>query len=119
MEIYICNIAVDYIVTGILNSKPELNHLMNKIATTIPDKWEGVGYELGIRRRDMQRIKYGVCKPADITLTAYREIFGYWLDHELEQCTWTTVLNALASEQVGEERLARSIRQDLLQRDCN
>ena len=119
MEIYTCNIAVDYIVTGILNSKPELNYLTNKIATTIPDKWEEVGYELGIRRRDMQRIKCEACRATNLTLTAYREIFGYWLDHELEQCTWTTVLNALASEQVGEERLARSIRQDLLQRTCN
>ena len=70
-------------------------------------------------RRDMQRIKYEVCRATNITLTAYREIFSYWLDHELEQCTWTTVLSALASEQVGEEIKARSIRQDLLQRPCN
>ena len=92
---------------------------MNKIATAIREKWEEVGYELGIIRRDMQRIKYEALKTTNITLTAYREIFGYWLDHELERCTWTTVLNALASEQVREEPLARSIRQDLLQRGNN
>ena len=92
---------------------------MNKIATAIPDKWEEVGYELEIRRRDMQRIKYEVCRATNMTLTAYREIFDYWLNNELEHCTWTTVLKALASEQVGEEQLARRIRRDLLQKGYN
>ena len=92
---------------------------MNIIASEIPDKWEEVGYELEIRRRDMQRIKYEVCRATNMALTAYREIFSFWLDNELEQCTWTTVLKALASEQVGEEPLARKIRQDLLQKGYN
>ena len=104
------------IVIGILNSQPDLNQLMNKIARAIPEKWEEVGYELGIMRSDMQRIKYEALKTTSITITAYREIFAYWFSHALEQCTWTTVLNALASEQVGEEPLARRIRRDLLQK---
>ena len=82
-----------------------------KIATAIPDKWEAVGDELEIRRMHMQHIKYEACRSTNMALTAYREMFGYWLDNELEQCTWTTVLKALAS--IGEERLATRIRQDL------
>lgn len=111
-------LIVDYIVIGILNSKPELNQLMNKIAVVIPDKWEDFGYELGIGRRDMQRIKCESYNTTNSTRTAYRELFSHWLSHAVVngQCTWTAVLDALAAEQVGEETLAREIRQDLLQK---
>ena len=92
-------------VVGILKSKPELIDLMEKIATAIPAKWEEVGYALRIRLSS--------------TMTSYREVFNHWLSHAIEQCTWTAVLNALATRQVGERQLARGIRQDLLKRDCN
>ena len=91
---------------------------MNKIATVIPDKWEEVGYELGIERGDMQRIKFESCNTTNSTRTAYREVFDHWLRHAVVngQCTWTTVLHAIAAEQVGEEPLAQKIRQDLSQK---
>ena len=105
-------------VVGILKSKPELIDLMEKIATAIPAKWEEVGYALRIEREDMERIKSETIRLSS-TMTSYREVFNHWLSHTIEQCTWTAVLNALATRQVGERQLARGIRQDLLKRDCN
>ena len=88
-------------VVGILNSKPELIDLMEKIAAAIPAKWEEVGYALRIEREHMERIKSETIRLSS-TMTSYREVFNHWLSHALEQCTWTAVLKALATRQVGE-----------------
>ena len=93
-------------VVGILNRKPELIDLMGKIAAAIPAKWEEVGYALRIERDHMERIKSETIRLSS-TMTSYREVFDHWLSHALERCTWTTVLTALATRQVGEEQLAR------------
>ena len=105
-------------VVGIWNMKPQLNDLMERIAIRIPAKWEEVGYALGIKREHMEHIKSETIRLSS-TVTSYHEVFSHWLCHELEQCTWTTVLTALATRQVGEGQLARRIRQDLLKRCHN
>lgn len=105
-------------VVGIWNMKLQLNDLTEKIAAAIPAKWEEVGYALGIEREHMERIKSEMIRLSS-TVTSYREVFNQWLCHELEQCTWTTILTALATGQVGEPQLAREIRQDLLKRYHN
>ena len=85
---------------------------MEKIAVAIPQKWEEVGYALEIKSERMERIKYETNKPSN-TMTSYREVFKYWFSHA-EHRTWTAVLNALATEQVGAQPLAKKIRHDLL-----
>ena len=105
------------IVLGILNSEPKLNDLMNKVATAIPAKWEDVGYALGIEKGSMDRIKCETIRLSS-TITSYREVFNYWLSHTTHR-TWTVVLNALATEQVGAQQLARRIRHELLQQIPN
>ena len=105
-------------VVGILNSKPELLDLLERIAARIPAKWEEVGYALRIEREHMERIKSETLRLSS-TMTSYREVFNHWLSHALERCTWTVVLTALETRQVGEAPLARRIRQDLLKRGCN
>ena len=92
---------------------------MNKIATAIT-KWEEVGYALGIKRGSMERIKEETRAHSNIILSSFRAVFNYWLSHAgQKQCTWNTVLNALKTEQVGEEKLANRIRGDLLKQAFN
>ena len=119
MYYYHCLITIILyiIVLGILNSEPKLNDLMNKVATAIPAKWEDVGYALGIEKGSMDRIKCETIRLSS-TITSYREVFNYWLSHKTH-CTWTVVLNALATEQVGAQQLARRIRHELLQQIPN
>ena len=106
-------------VLGILNSEPELNDLMNKIATAIT-KWEEVGYALGIKRRSMEHIKEETRTHSNNILSSFRAVFDYWLSHAgQKQCTWNAVLNALKTKQVGEERLADRIRRELLKQAFN
>ena len=100
-----------------MSTKPILKDLMERIAVAIPAKWEEVGYALGIEREYMERIKWETIRLSS-TMASYREVFSYWLNHTLEHCTWTTVLDTLASKQVGEGPLTRMIRQDLLQKKC-
>ena len=115
-SILVCLIAfmIIIIVLGILNSEPGINDLMNKIATAIT-KWQEVGYALGIETGSMEHIKEETRTHSNIILSSFRAVFNYWLRHAgQKQCTWNTVLNALKTKQVGEEKLADKIRGELL-----
>ena len=91
-----------------LDSEPELSDLMNEVAAKIPSKWRDVGLQLGVDHGVLEGI-------ATISLGdtnyCYANVFTRWKNQNstTHPHTWLTIVQALQSRAVGEERLADKI----------
>ena len=96
-----------------LNSEPELSDLMKEVAAKIPGKWRDVGLQLG----SDQELLGGIASisPGD-TDHCYRNVFTRWKKQNstTHPYTWSTVVQALQTPAVGEERLADKIKIKLI-----
>ena len=96
-----------------LNSQPELPDLMNKVAAEIPSKWRSMGLQLGIEQLSVLD-GIAAISPGDIN-HCYSNVFTRWKNQNSTKYpyTWSTVVQALESPAVGEERLAGKIKEEL------
>ena len=81
---------------------------MENVATVIPDKWKRVGIALGLTQGQITAIeKHRLADPLD----CFAEVFHVWQQLSIPQqpVSWTTLMTALRSRTVGEERLANTI----------
>ena len=96
-----------------LNSEPELSDLMKEVAAKIPGKWRDVGLQLG----SDQELLGGIASisPGD-TDHCYCNVFTWWKNQNstTHPYTWSTVVQALQTPAVGEERLADKIKIKLI-----
>ena len=108
-----------YLQTGIhskyadgLGSKPELSDLMNEIAAKIPGKWRDVGLQLGLDQGALDGI--ALISPGN-TNHCYSNVFARWKNQNstTHPYTWSTILQALESETVGEKLLESKIKNEL------
>ena len=108
-----------YLQTGVhskysdgLGSKPELSDLMNEIAAKIPGKWRDVGLQLGLDQGVLDGI--ALTNQGD-TNHCYSNVFTRWKnqDSTTHPYTWSTVVQALESQTVGENQLASKIKNEL------
>ena len=91
-----------------LESAPELQDLMNKVAAKIPSKWRDMGLQLGVDQDVLEGI--ASISPGDIN-RCYSNVFTRWKNQNstTHPYTWSTIVQALKAPAVGEERLADKI----------
>lgn len=102
---------------GILNTEPDFNELMDKVAAKMPAQWEQVGSALGIPPETIVRIKNEMHGCTD-ALAGFRQVFLIWKRQTLDETkrTWKEIIRALESPQVGQNYWANRIKRELL--DC-
>ena len=93
-----------------VTSQPTLQQLLNNIAFPAEDKFIEIGLGLGFELQNLHAIeqqfnrKYSHC---------FLEMFDRWLKSGNDSVTWDTIFDVLASESVGWDDLAKSIRKRL------
>ena len=87
-----------------LNSPPEMNDLLNKVAEKTRDSWEKIGLQLQI---DHGRIK-SISRTQDPIL-CFAEVFDVWRKSGSPPYTWATIIDALRAPIVGEQQLAHEL----------
>ena len=95
-----------------LDSEPELSDLMNEVAANIPKRWRDVGLQLGLDPGVLKRI--ATISQGDTNL-CYVNVFTQWKKQTstTHPYTWSTVVRALKTPAVGEQRLADKIKSEL------
>ena len=95
-----------------LYSEPELPDLMNEVAAIIPGKWRDVAIQLGLDQGLLDGI--AIISPGD-TNHCYSNVFTRWRNQnsETHPYIWLTVVQALESQAVGEQRLADKLKNEL------
>ena len=95
-----------------MDSEPELSDLMNEIATEIPTKWRDVGIQLGLDQVVLDGI--ALISLGDIN-HCYSNVFTRWKNRNsaAHPYTWSTIVQALQTQAVGESRLADKIKSKL------
>ena len=91
-----------------LDSEPEPSDLLNEIAAEIPSKWRDMGQQLGLDHGVLEKI--ASISPKDTNL-CYSNVFTIWKNQNSTKhpYTWSTVVQALNANAVGEKRLASKI----------
>ena len=90
-----------------LKSEPELSDLMNEVAAVIPDKWQQVGIVLNMSDGDLASFVQLDSQKCFIS------VFTTWKNKQTSPYTWQTVVKALQSPTVGENKLAKDINSKL------
>ena len=86
-----------------MKSEPELADLMNEVAANIPSKWQEVGIALKVSDGDLAGFAQSDCNKCFIS------VFTTWKNRQTSPYTWQTVVKALQSPVVGENKLATNI----------
>ena len=92
-----------------LDSEPKVQHLVNEIAAKIPNKWKDVGLQLGLDHDVLEGIG-----PGDAN-HCYMKVFKQWKSQNSAEhpYLWSTIVQALQTQAVGEKRLAVEIENKL------
>ena len=90
------------------NTLPSDHELMNKVATVIPTKWWHVGIQLGVDNTQLDMIKQ---RCANEPLQCFAEVFSEWKRRMTMPFSWSTIIEALKSELVGENMLAHKLQE--------
>ena len=85
---------------------------MEEIAAVIPTKWRDIGLQLGLDKSVLEGI--ALISPGD-TNHCYSNVFTQWNNQNLttHPYTWSTVVRALETRVVGENRVAQHIKTKL------
>ena len=90
-----------------LDNKPlDIRQFLNRVAIEARDKWRHVGIELGMKRDQLD-----VISEEKNPILRYSKVFSQWekkADPDFP-FNWRTILNALKSPIVGENKLAMKI----------
>ena len=101
-----------FVVAGPLNKPPELLEFLSQVASKARDKWEMIGLVLNIMPDQLNVISKKHHNP----MLCYSEVFTTWKNIEKPaKFTWTTIVEALKSPVVEENKLAGDIEQWLIQ----
>ena len=80
---------------------------MNHVATKTPTKWMVLGIQLGLEAAQLQALDHQHQGKSD---SIFADIFDYWGKNSgLKPVTWSTMIEALKSESVGEMALAHHL----------
>lgn len=79
---------------------------MNDLAARIPNRWKSVGIQLGLTSNQLDAI-------ADThdPINRFMMMLNWWqrLDKMVRPCSWSTIVKALRTNAVQEERLANEL----------
>ena len=80
---------------------------MNHVAAKTPTKWTVLGIQLGLEAAQLQALDHQHRGKSD---NIFADIFDYWgKSSGLKPFTWSTMIEALKSESVGEMALAHHL----------
>ena len=97
----LCSVVVDP-----FNKPPELLEFLSQVASKARDKWEMMGLVLNIMPDQLNVISKKHHNP----MLCYSEVFTTWKNKEKPaKFTWTTIIEALNSPVVEENKLAGDI----------
>ena len=88
--------------------EPVLPDLLNKVAIKIPDKWKSIGIALNIDLAFIRLVEGNQTTSQE----RYIEIFDKWKKSLSKPYTWLTIIDALESPSVNENRLAQKLREE-------
>ena len=107
VDICLCSVVADP-----LNKPPELLQFLSQVASKARDEWEMMGLVLNIMPDQLNMISKKHHNP----MLCYSEVFTTWKNKEKPaKFTWTTIVEALKSPVVEENKLAGDIVQWLTQ----
>ena len=89
-----------------LDSQPTLALLEEKVVAKIPNMYEAVGIQLGLKYSEIQALR-PACPGLEPCRQTYRAIFDLWQKNESPPYTWRTVINVL--NKVGEKSLSSAV----------
>lgn len=82
---------------------------MNKVAAVIPTKWKLVGLQLGLEHPQLEMIEQKqLC-----SVLRFCDVFTEWKKRRTSECSWSTIINALNSQLVGEAALANKLKKEM------
>ena len=88
---------------------PSDRDLMNKVAAVIPTKWKLVGLQLGLEYPQLEMIEQ---KQPSSDL-CFWDVFVEWKKRRTSKCSWSTIIDALNSQLVGETVLADKLKEEM------
>lgn len=104
-----CQFSFLHPSTGIDESQPHLEDLMNQVAAQIPSKWRLVGIQLGLGDLMLNLIETNYRGTPTECLSSFMQVLSLWKHRKTKPYTWETMINALQAESVGEECLAKML----------
>ena len=100
------NYYINYTTDNPLTKPPKMRDLLTQVASKARDKWEVVGLALGIKQDQLNAFSE---KRKNVIL-CYSEVFTAWEKTVgPADFTWATIVEALESPIVEENKLARDI----------
>ena len=94
-----------YVTDNLLTKPPEMLDLLERVACKAKDKWKLVGFALNIKRHQLNTISQN-----QNSIQCYSEVFTAWEETvDPKYFTWATIVEALQSPIVEENKLARDI----------
>ena len=93
-----------------MKTVPKLYQFENEIASKIPTKWRAVGIQLGLLANKLDQIS---TEENNQCQSCFRRVFCEWQSQNCDR-SWLAVLRVLRTDAVGEVRLARELRERLL-----
>ena len=110
----LCKLCVIYVC--LVSFSPELcehsidlGDLMNDVAAVIPAKWRLVGVQLKLPTGTLDEIQAQNSGRPDECKHSFEQVFTRWRSLGTSPYTWKTMIGALCSPAVGEEKLANKI----------
>ena len=89
--------------------EPQLQDLMNDVASVITAKWQEMGIQLGLQQNDLDTIKMD---SINVSHTCFGNVFGLWKQKQCSEYSWATIYTALTS--MNEHHLASTIKDKYL-----
>ena len=94
-----------YLLDDPLNEPPKMKDLLERVASQALDKWRVLGLELKISYHELRLIEMDKRYP----IVCFIEVFNIWRDNLDSPFTWATIVEALRSPRVNEQKLAKDI----------
>ena len=87
-------------------SAPAISHLANRVAAVIPNKWKKVAIQLELSEGEIKAIQTDEKESFD----QFIAVMYRWKQSLSKPFTWATLVSALESPSVNENRLAHELR---------
>ena len=87
-------------------SAPAISLLANRVAAVIPDKWKKVAIQLELSQGEIKAIQ----KDEEESFDQFMAVMYQWERSLRKPYTWATLVSALESPSVNENRLAHELR---------
>ena len=91
-----------------VSSAPEMSDLANHIAAIIPDKWKPVAIQLGLSMGEIKTIQ----RDENECFDRFMAVFDRWQRSSCKPYIWKTLVTALKSRSVNENKLADELQRE-------